>query len=717
MRCTQLNLNHCEAAQSLLLQAVRERSPNVVLICEPYKPIPGSGWVSSRCKKAAIWAVDTPPKEVNASSDGFVRAKLRGVTFYSCYAPPSWDLGRFERMLADITDDLRGRAPFVIAGDFNAWAVEWGSRETTARGTALLEHFSSLDIGGERQNQRRPNKSGPKWKDRFLDADTFSHVFNVAEWNPTGTSVDDMARQLSECLDAACDSSMPRRKPSRRGSPCYWWNDQIAQLRKACLRARRCSQRARRRPDFEDRLEDLRAAKRALKRAIKASKSSCFRQICEEADVNPWGTAYKVVTKTIRGQDSLRVTCPILLRSIVETLFPQHAEQDVSFASRLEPWQPISVDEVKSATKRIGDRKAPGCNLIGFADDLALVVVAKEVGAVEAAANAAIGVIAEWMQEAGLDLAGHKTEAVLITSRKKVEFMSVQVGNNTIRSMESIKYLGVLLDNRLSFRAHVDYVVQKASRMQGALSRMLPNIGGPKVGRRLLLARVVASILLYAAPIWAKAVESNQGLRRKLSAPYRLCALRVISGFRTVSHDAALVLAGMIPVDILAMEMREIYLARAEMGNGVPVDAIRRAERQASLVTWQVRWDSATNGRWTHQLIPKVEEWLNRGRGEVNFHLTQFLTGHGGFRKYLHKYRHEDSPECPTCPSASEDPEHVLYYCTRYRGRAGVVPPPESLMAFMLATEDNWSSTSQLIIGIQRDLRRCERERRERSDA
>ncbi|KAM8702484.1 hypothetical protein ACLKA7_001815 [Drosophila subpalustris] len=86
-------------------------------------------------------------------------------------------------------------------------------------------------------------------------------------------------------------------------------------------------------------------------------------------------------------------------------------------------------------------------------------------------------------------------------------------------------------------------------------------------------------------------------------------------------------------------------------------------------------------------------------------------------RKYLHKYRHEDSPECPTCPSASEDPEHVLYYCTRYRGRAGVVPPPESLMAFMLATEDNWSSTSQLIIGIQRDLRTCERERHERSDA
>jgi len=51
-----------------------------------------------------------------------------------------------------------------------------------------------------------------------------------------------------------------------------------------------------------------------------------------------------------------------------------------------------------------------------------------------------------------------------------------------------------------------------------ALSAMQPKIGGLKVGRRLLLARVVASILLYAAPIWAKALEGNMSLRRKTAA-------------------------------------------------------------------------------------------------------------------------------------------------------------------------------------------------------
>ncbi|XP_062542083.1 uncharacterized protein LOC134210074 [Armigeres subalbatus] len=37
------------------------------------------------------------------------------------------------------------------------------------------------------------------------------------------------------------------------------------------------------------------------------------------------------------------------------------------------------------------------------------------------------------------------------------------------------------------------------------------------------------------------------------------------------------------------------------------------------------------NGRWTHRLIPNLSTWMNRKHGEVNFHLTQFLSGHGCF--------------------------------------------------------------------------------------
>ncbi|EDW36425.1 GL13636 [Drosophila persimilis] len=197
-----------------------------------------------------------------------------------------------------------------------------------------------------------------------------------------------------------------------------------------------------------------------------------------------------------------------------------------------------------------------------------------------------------------------------------------------------------------------------------------------------------------------------------MSVPYRLCALRVVSGYETVSDNAALVLAAMIPVDILALEMTHVYEARAGMRTNASLETIRASERRASIEKWQARWDTATNRRWTHRLIPDIESWIGRRSGEMNYHLTQFLTGHGGYRKYLHRFKHEDTPECPECSNESEDPEHVIYHCTRYRSSAEYFPRPEELMAFMTESDENWQRVSNTLIAIQSDLRRCERERR-----
>ena len=44
-------------------------------------------------------------------------------------------------------------------------------------------------------------------------------------------------------------------------------------------------------------------------------------------------------------------------------------------------------------------------------------------------------------------LSEHKTEAILIYSRKDVEFICVPVGNCEIKRKQYLKYLGVILDN------------------------------------------------------------------------------------------------------------------------------------------------------------------------------------------------------------------------------------------------------------------------------
>ncbi|XP_055589761.1 uncharacterized protein LOC129741956 [Uranotaenia lowii] len=49
-------------------------------------------------------------------------------------------------MLDELTHELAGKAPVVIGGDFNAWAVNWGSRCNNPRGHSLLESFARLEV-------------------------------------------------------------------------------------------------------------------------------------------------------------------------------------------------------------------------------------------------------------------------------------------------------------------------------------------------------------------------------------------------------------------------------------------------------------------------------------------------------------------------------------------------------------------------------------------
>ena len=63
--------------------------------------------------------------------------------------------------------------------------------------------------------------------------------------------------------------------------------------------------------------------------------------------------------------------------------------------------------------------------LVAFADDVAVVLVAKHLEEREAAFSITIRRIRQWMQSADLSLAEHKTEALLVSSRKKMETITI----------------------------------------------------------------------------------------------------------------------------------------------------------------------------------------------------------------------------------------------------------------------------------------------------
>jgi len=144
----QLNMNHCATAHDLIQQTVRELSVDVALLSEPYRSMENADFVSDSTGKAAIWVCGPWSCKLVCihSARGFVRARLGELWLYSCYLAPSLPLPEFEAVLEEISEDARGKPQVVIAGAFNAWAEEWGSNSTNARGRAVLEVFASLDV-------------------------------------------------------------------------------------------------------------------------------------------------------------------------------------------------------------------------------------------------------------------------------------------------------------------------------------------------------------------------------------------------------------------------------------------------------------------------------------------------------------------------------------------------------------------------------------------
>ena len=101
-----------------------------------------------------------------------------------------------------------------------------------------------------------------------------------------------------------------------------------------------------------------------------------------------------------------------------------------------------------------------------------------------------------------------------------------------------MKYLGVTIDARMSFKDHLKNAGLKALKMARALAGIMPNIGGPKRPRWLLLSSVIYSVILYGAPIWADAICSNPSYSAACRRACRTIALRVACAYRTVSDIA-----------------------------------------------------------------------------------------------------------------------------------------------------------------------------------
>lgn len=253
---------------------------------------------------------------------------------------------------------------------------------------------------------------------------------------------------------------------------------------------------------------------------------------------------------------------------------------------------------------------------------------------------------------------------------------------------ERVKYLGIWFNSRGTFGDHAREQAKRGAVKAVILTRLMANQGGPCAAKRRIIATSATSLMLYAAPLWEENLKPTHW--NELEKVQRRLALRICSGYRTVSYAAAQVIAGTPPIQLMAQRAGRIH-------NGTS-----RSEADELLYAqWQRRWDEDEKGRWTHRLIPDILPWIKRRTGDPEFHLTQVLSGHGAFGQYLNRVQRRASDQCHTC-CTTDTAEHRLFHCRRFSeardacwentGRLTA----ETIVAGMTNNEEHWRAVSRL---------------------
>ncbi|KAI5634000.1 AMP-binding enzyme domain-containing protein [Phthorimaea operculella] len=169
-----------------------------------------------------------------------------------------------------------------------------------------------------------------------------------------------------------------------------------------------------------------------------------------------------------------------------------------------------------------------------------------------------------------MKFAAHKTQAVIITKKRKYEEPIFNLQGTPIKGTDSIKFLGLTIDRNLSFRAHLANANKKAINIYKRLAKTIRTTWGlnPEITRMLYLA-VIEPIVLYGAGAWASVAE-KQYAKKILNSLTRTFCLKICRAHRTTSLISSALIARVLPLDLRLMEQGRLY----EIKRGKPLQEL-----------------------------------------------------------------------------------------------------------------------------------------------
>jgi len=114
----------------------------------------------------------------------------------------------------------------------------------------------------------------------------------------------------------------------------------------------------------------------------------------------------------------------------------------------------------------------------------------------------------QWLRANKLSLNNNKTNFMLVTSRKhNPASFEVIINYHNISPEDNLRYLGVLLDNKLSWKPHVQRVKTQLSRACGILSKLIHYTTLPVL--KVVYNSLIHPYLNYSILNWGRASNAT----------------------------------------------------------------------------------------------------------------------------------------------------------------------------------------------------------------
>ena len=156
------------------------------------------------------------------------------------------------------------------------------------------------------------------------------------------------------------------------------------------------------------------------------------------------------------------------------------------------------------------------CQILMYADDTVMYFAASNAQEISSTLTSELAKVSDWLVHNSLFIHQGKTECVLFGtgSRLANATLSVNIDGKEPTRVAEYRYLGVILDESLSWNTHVNYLISKVSKRLGILGRTRGSISMHTAG--IIYRSFIPPVLDYCDTVWNCCRRINAGYIEKV---------------------------------------------------------------------------------------------------------------------------------------------------------------------------------------------------------